>query len=334
MGIDRAPAPADDELLGGGLEDESAGFALLQSSPAGWLRTHLARPRPGGRWSSGTALVVGLLLGWLVIGWWLWPVQWAGCAPWHLQPEHQKRFVALVASEYARTGDASRASADLAGWEAADLTGLLLAMEREALNPEARAEVAALRQALPGAPARRSLWTAMVGQGAVRWSVTLATLPLVAAAALIAAPRFAGLRRRREEGVPAGAAPGEASLPSWLQAFQEAEPAADEPSEPAPAEAALRTVVQVAAEPEGAPTAQALIAPGEAITELEVDLVSPEEPRLILPDLFDGVAARDPRLEALAPLTQEVDSADLARRSQEIVEELRALSAASAHEAA
>jgi len=27
------------------------------------------------------ALPVGLLVGWLVIGWWLWPVQWTSALP-------------------------------------------------------------------------------------------------------------------------------------------------------------------------------------------------------------------------------------------------------------
>ncbi len=32
-------------------------------------------------WIVLLSLLAGLLVGWLVIGWWLWPVQWTGALP-------------------------------------------------------------------------------------------------------------------------------------------------------------------------------------------------------------------------------------------------------------
>jgi len=73
--------------------------------------------------------LAGLLLGWLVIGWWLWPVDWIDADPWDLRVEHQERYVALVAKNYAQAGNADQAREAIAGWDDQALADLLAAMQ-------------------------------------------------------------------------------------------------------------------------------------------------------------------------------------------------------------
>ncbi len=42
------------------------------------------------------AVVVGLLLGWFVIGWGIWPVQWTDAAPEHLHPEYRDDYLRMA----------------------------------------------------------------------------------------------------------------------------------------------------------------------------------------------------------------------------------------------
>jgi hypothetical protein len=55
------------------------------------------------------AFIVGLILGWIVLGWWLFPVQWSGAMVQDLQPADQKMIVATAAEAYALTQDSGKA---------------------------------------------------------------------------------------------------------------------------------------------------------------------------------------------------------------------------------
>lgn len=46
-----------------------------------------------GRPLLGLVFATGVLLGWLVIGWWLWPVKWNNAEPWLLRPEFQWTYI-------------------------------------------------------------------------------------------------------------------------------------------------------------------------------------------------------------------------------------------------
>ncbi len=59
------------------------------------------------------AFVVGLLLGWLVIGWWIWPVTWANALPIDLSPEHRRTYVVGIAYAFQATGDVERARREM-----------------------------------------------------------------------------------------------------------------------------------------------------------------------------------------------------------------------------
>ena len=135
----------------------------------------------------GLAFVAGLLLGWVVIGWWLWPVQWANSEPWHLRSKHQRTFVRLVAEDYWQTSDIYRAREALAGWDEEALAELLATMENRASSPEERQHLAALAEALemPDA-AGESLMDFLLSQKAILLSSILSASPLVMALAFAA----------------------------------------------------------------------------------------------------------------------------------------------------
>ena len=48
----------------------------------------------------GAVFLVGFLLGWVVMGWWLWPVQWKNAAPEHLHPDYQMDYLRMAIDSY------------------------------------------------------------------------------------------------------------------------------------------------------------------------------------------------------------------------------------------
>jgi hypothetical protein len=55
------------------------------------------------------AFIVGLLIGWFVLGWGLAPVQWSNAQLQDLRPEDQQMFVATQAEAFAQTQDSRKA---------------------------------------------------------------------------------------------------------------------------------------------------------------------------------------------------------------------------------
>jgi hypothetical protein len=51
------------------------------------------------------ALVLGLILGLVVLGWWLWPVQWVDASPAQLQNEFKRDYLCMVIDSYVRNHD-------------------------------------------------------------------------------------------------------------------------------------------------------------------------------------------------------------------------------------
>jgi len=54
-------------------------------------------------------LVVGLILGLVVLGWGLWPVQWFNAAPDNLHPGYQEMWLRMAIISYSATGDEATA---------------------------------------------------------------------------------------------------------------------------------------------------------------------------------------------------------------------------------
>ena len=53
--------------------------------------------------------VVGLLIGWLVIGWWLWPVEYVGAYPRDLVYEQKVEYMRMAIEAYQANGNSQKA---------------------------------------------------------------------------------------------------------------------------------------------------------------------------------------------------------------------------------
>lgn len=179
----KVPVPEPDSLDG-----YAAKRGRLASSTRG--------PR---RYLLGLTFVVGLLLGWFVIGWWLWPVQWTNSVPWRLSREHQKTYVSLVAQNYWWTKELQQTRDALAGWDDEALAELLATMEREASSPEACQQLAALAEALEISTPAESFWTIVLSQKVFLLSSVLFALPLTAAIVLTVSALVQKRTRRTKE---------------------------------------------------------------------------------------------------------------------------------------
>jgi len=94
------------------------------------------------------AFAAGLFLGWMVIGWWLWPVQWTDSGPWDLRSDYRQTYVNLVAEEYWRGRDLARVRQNLAGWDETELAILLATMDARATSTEERQRLVLLKEVL------------------------------------------------------------------------------------------------------------------------------------------------------------------------------------------
>lgn len=79
------------------------------------------------------AFLIGFLLGWLVIGWWLWPVQWINTDPWDLRPEFKKQYILMAADSYALSSNPELLRERFRGWPPEDLAAFIDEVKRE--NP-------------------------------------------------------------------------------------------------------------------------------------------------------------------------------------------------------
>jgi hypothetical protein len=49
---------------------------------------------------AGVSFVVGLIIGLVVLGWWLWPVQWEDAAPSNLHPGYQEDYLRMAIDSF------------------------------------------------------------------------------------------------------------------------------------------------------------------------------------------------------------------------------------------
>ncbi|HOJ00695.1 MAG TPA: hypothetical protein PLL88_03690 [Anaerolineaceae bacterium] len=50
-------------------------------------------------------LILGLVLGLVVLGWWLWPVEWVDASPSQMQNEYKRDYLCMVIDSYVRNHD-------------------------------------------------------------------------------------------------------------------------------------------------------------------------------------------------------------------------------------
>lgn len=145
----------------------------------------------------GSAFLVGLFLGWLLIGWWLWPVKWTNSNPWDLRSDHQRTFVRLIAEDYWRTGDIQQARAAVDGWDQETLTQLIATLANEAPSLEEREHLAALAEALQMPKPPVVVFTSLLGQEVLLFSALLVAAPLLGAIVYVMYPSVGSRRVRR-----------------------------------------------------------------------------------------------------------------------------------------
>jgi hypothetical protein len=145
------------------------------------------------------AFVAGLLLGWIVVGWWLWPVRWTNSEPWDLRPEYQRTYVALVAESYGQTRDVARAREALDGWDHGSLARLLAEMETQVPTLEERQRLADLADALALPEVQGVELASLLNHKAIILSALLSALPLVLAIILAVSPLMRNGTRKAEE---------------------------------------------------------------------------------------------------------------------------------------
>jgi hypothetical protein len=87
------------------------------------IREYLKRPLVTGI----AGFVVGLIIGLVVLGWWLWPVQWTNASPSDLHPGYQEMWLRMAIISYGKTGDAANAKVeyDALGKTGADALALV-----------------------------------------------------------------------------------------------------------------------------------------------------------------------------------------------------------------
>lgn len=54
-------------------------------------------------------LIVGTIFGLVVLGWWIWPVEWTDATPAELNFDHQVEYLHMAIEAYAKTGDTAKA---------------------------------------------------------------------------------------------------------------------------------------------------------------------------------------------------------------------------------
>ncbi len=70
-------------------------------------REQLNRPLVAGI----VGFIIGVIIGLVVLGWWLWPVQYVGAGPSDLRPEAKAQYLQMAIEAYAQTKDAAAARA-------------------------------------------------------------------------------------------------------------------------------------------------------------------------------------------------------------------------------
>lgn len=95
---------------------------------------------------AGVGLIVGLLIGWLIIGWWLAPINWVDARPGDLHPDWQKHYVAMVVDSYILSRDSETAEARLDGFDRSVLPDLFGEVEAEFEREDAMQQAQETRQ--------------------------------------------------------------------------------------------------------------------------------------------------------------------------------------------
>ncbi|MGC9467572.1 MAG: hypothetical protein ACP5HS_03195 [Anaerolineae bacterium] len=92
------------------------------------------------RYKALIGLIVGVLIGWFVLGWWIFPVEWSNATPGHLHERYKSAYLAYASEEYFRTNDLellqSRLGLDLANYEGVRVNNVPWLAEEDLLTED------------------------------------------------------------------------------------------------------------------------------------------------------------------------------------------------------
>lgn len=167
--------------------------------------------------------LVGLAIGWLAIGWGLWPVQYYDTDPQDLRRSHKEAWILMVAESYSLNEDDKAAQERLQGFEKSEMGEIISSLidraEEEGDLPAAqrvRDLAGAAGVTLPGAPSEATPTPAPVARGPslLRSLGTVLALFLLAALVVVGGGVALARWRERREKTPPHPAPKE-ELISW-----------------------------------------------------------------------------------------------------------------------
>jgi hypothetical protein len=178
--------------------------------------------------TAAIAFIVGLIIGLVVLGWWLWPVKWTDADPVDLRESQKRNYVAMVADSYNLTHDLSLARQRLEGFSEQELSQLLADLNTNytrqgrgaeanrikdlannlGVKPLAAGTPAATLAASPAAsavaaPAATAAATPATAAGGFPWGSLLAVCGILVAVALVVAGGALGwsyLQKQRAAG--------------------------------------------------------------------------------------------------------------------------------------
>ncbi len=178
-------------------------------------RTNLAIPLIRGV----TIFLIGLIVGWFVLGWVLFPVRYTNVYPNELHPEVVNDYLLMTAESYAATGDLRTAAKRLKYWEPEELASMFndLANSIETTHPAGAAYLRILAQDLhlSSAPAPAAAPPAP-RDFKILWLLLFLVIALIVLAALIKIAQRVGVLGTRPQPQSTSSQPGPQASPSSL----------------------------------------------------------------------------------------------------------------------
>lgn len=154
------PLPSAQVFSPGDILVALGAFIFLQWAMLGpnWLPHYLQEGKPVAyllsldriSWLKGAAIFgLGLLLGWLIIGWVLWPVEYYNTDPPDLRRSHQEAYISLVADSFGLNGNVQLARERLQDFDDEEIRALILTLlERQGEDLATSQRLRDLAQAL------------------------------------------------------------------------------------------------------------------------------------------------------------------------------------------
>ena len=132
------------------------------------------------------AFVLGLIIGLVVLGWWLWPVQWINADPMDLRESHRNTYLQMIADSFALNGNGELARVRLEGLKKpgqkdTDLSAMIMAAAQSRLAEGKTEDSLRLQRlvtslALPVSPTPQETPAQPAVRGTSKWLRTLGIL--------------------------------------------------------------------------------------------------------------------------------------------------------------